>query len=66
MGKSSIKQSNLNWKGMIKMEWLILYVKIRIVEEFLGFFLLALAKDRHYYSKLKSYNFSSEQLKKCI
>lgn len=48
------------------MEWLILYVKIRIVEEFLGFFLLALAKDRHYYSKLKSYNFSSEQLKKCI
>ena len=23
-------------------------------------------KDKHYYSKLKSYNFSSDQIKKCI
>jgi len=23
-------------------------------------------KDKHYYSKMKSYNFSKDQLKKCI
>lgn len=23
-------------------------------------------KDKHYYSKLKSYNFSKEQIRKCI